>query len=928
MFKLSREGNLVMKKYFLIFVLVLSIGFPLAYGHPFTSSTNPPQASSVPTGITQVSVTYSEAVEIDFSVLKVFDSNGEQIDNRDTKYLDDEESLVVTTPPLEDGVYTVTSKVLSKIDGHLVDYAFVFGVGEVVIDPELIQQQGASENLFYPEAGARFPGLVGQTIVLGCVISSLLIWNRQKSELISEKLSILQEKFHNKFSAITGIGLIAVFSSNILMLIMATLRLEASPLDVIQTSFGTTWVVRMGITIALLGIWFWIDRSNSISKINQIPLLILSLALIATTTMIGHSAASEQPAAIVLDYVHNLLSSVWIGGIIFFAFILLPTFSKLDDIKKELFALQAIPRFSIMIIISLGILIITGPTLLWFLESNVGLLVESTYGMLILAKIAIASGMIAMGGYKQFRIQKKAEENIKSNSISVYKKLKQSLKIETVLGIALLGVVALLTNGSLPAGEVQEAQAQEITFGLKTVEFSENAKFDLNIEPFSTGQNTISVSVSDFDSNQLADLAELKIKISNPQRNISPIIIPVTTIEDKSTITYVGDATFGFSGKWQIEIEAQRTENVNEIVTLDLVIKPKLTQLRTDLTEIDFPVDAAPLYPVYDGDNTLWISDPSNPRLWKFTLDEQQFESFEFEGMTSITLTQDNEGMIWFTDTPNNKIGFLNPETEQIETISLPTESIPISLQADLDNNIWVSLFDKNMLLKYNQDSGIFDEYPIPTPEGGPFALLRDSSGNIWFTESSASKIGVINPESGKIREFMPASPIESPEALYFDSEGTLWITAHTGLSLVKFNTVLETFERISVPDPQSLPFGMIEDRYGNIWFAQHAIDKIGVYDPHNDNLIEIQVPTETSFVQFITKDNKENIWFVEQQGNKLGQIKISEVPSLGITDAQTKAEIKYTELVSPLISMGIIATSLFFVKSVKDKRRIDSLIQ
>ena len=156
-----------------------------------------------------------------------------------------------------------------------------------------------------------------------------------------------------------------------------------------------------------------------------------------------------------------------------------------------------------------------------------------------------------------------------------------------------------------------------------------------------------------------------------------------------------------------------------------------------------------------------------------------------------------------------------------------------------------------------------------------------------------------------------------------------LWITAHTGVALLKFNPVLETFERISVLDPEALPFGMTEDRYGNIWFAQHAIDKIGVYDPHNDNLIEIQVPTETSFVQFITTDDEENIWFVEQQGNKLGMIKISEIPSLGLTDLQTKkTEIKYTELVSPLISMGIIATSLFFVKSVRDKRRIDSLIQ
>lgn len=920
-----------MKKLFLILILVISVGFPLAEGHPFTLETDPPQASNVPTGTTQISITYSEAVEIGFSAIKVLDSNGNQIDNKDTSYFEGEQSLVVTTPPLEDGVYTVTSKVLSKVDGHLVDYAFIFAVGEVKIDPKLIEQQGTSENIFYPEAGARFPGFVGETIVLGGIISSLLIWRTSRRDLMEDKLAKLQEKFHSRFSTITGIGLVAIFASNILMLVMQTIRLETSPFDIIQTTFGTTWLIRMGITIALLVVWFWIERKKQISVKNQFPFLFLSLVLIGTSTMIGHGAASEQMPAMILDYVHNLLASVWIGGIIFFGFILLPTLSVLKDKNKELISLSVIPRFSIMIIISLGIIIISGPTLLWFLESNVGLLLESTYGSLILAKITIASVMIGLGGYKQFGIQKKAEENLKTGRISVHKKLKRSLKIEALLGIVLLGVVALLTNGSLPAGEVQQAQAQEITFGFQTVEFSENAKFDINIKPFSSGQNTIGVVVSDFDGKPLDDLDELKIKISNPQRNIAPIIIPNTAIEDENTsvIQYSGDLTFGFSGKWQLEIEAQRTQNVNEDVFLDLVVKPKLIQLKIELTEIDFPVDAAPLYPIYDGDNIIWISDPSNPRLWKFTLDDLQFKSFEFDGMTSITLTLDNDGKVWFTDTPNNKIGFLNPETEQIQTISLPTEAIPITLQADFDNNIWVSLFDKNMLLKYNQVSGTFDEYPIPTVEGGPFALLRDSSGDIWFTESNAGKIGVINPETGKIREFTPDPPIEAPEAIYIDNEGTLWITAHTGLALVKFNTVLETFERVSVPDPEALPFGMIEDRYGNIWFAQHAIDKIGVYDPHNDNLIEVQVPTETSFVQFLTTDDKENIWFVEQQGNKLGMIKISEIPSLGLTDLQTKkAEIKYTELVSPLISMGIIATSLFFVKSIKDKRRIDSLIQ
>jgi copper transport protein len=921
-----------MKIFFLVLLLIFSIGFPQAEGHPFTVETSPSQASNVPIGVAQISVQYSEAVEIDFSAIKVFDSNGDQIDNKDTKYLEGEDSLVVTTPPLEDGVYTVTSKVLSKIDGHLVDYAFVFAVGGVSIDPSLLEQQDTSETLFFPEAGARFPGLVGQTIVLGGVISSLLIWRTIRKDLIADKLSDLQKNYHNKFSSIIGIGLIAIFVSNILMLIMQTIRLETSAFEAIQTSFGTTWVIRMAITIGLLAIWFWIERNKQVSIKNQFPFLILSLALIGTSTMIGHGAASEEISAMILDYVHNLLASLWIGGIIFFGFILLPTLSVLNNKNKELLALTVLPRFSIMIIISLGILIISGPTLLWFLESNVGLLVESTYGNLIIAKITIASIMIVLGGYKQFGIQKKAENDIKSNSISVHKKLKRSLKIESALGIILLGVVALLTNGSLPAGEVQQVQAQEITLGFKTVEFSDNAKFDVLINPLTSGKNTISVVVSNFDGEPLSDIADVKIKVSNPQRNIAPIGIPITPIEYEniSQKRYEGEVTFGFSGKWQVEIEALRTESVNEDVILDLTVKPRLGQLKTELIEYQFPEEAAPLYPIYDEvENAIWISDPSKPRLWKFTLNNQEFRSFEFEGLTSIVLTQDNDRKIWFTDTPNNKIGFLNTQTEEIQTISLPTESIPISLQSDFDNNIWISLVDKNMLLRYHQDSGIFDEFPIPTESGGPFALLRDSSGDIWFSESQAGKIGKINPESGKIKEFSPESPIESPEALYFDKEGTLWITAHTGSALVKFNTVLETFERISVPDLQSLPFGMTEDKFANIWFAQHAIDKIGVYDPYYDNLIEIPVPTETSFVQFLTVDNKENIWFIEQQGNKLGMIKITESPSLAITQIQDKKiELKYVELVAPLISIGIIATSLFFIKSVRDKRRIDSLIQ
>ncbi|MDC8437700.1 MAG: copper resistance protein CopC, partial [Candidatus Nitrosotenuis sp.] len=175
-----------MKKILVLLSMIFVAGIPLAYAHPIILDSNPAQSGTIGAGSTRVAIYFSEEVELEFSVIKVLDGNGNQIDNKDTQYLNDEKSLVVTTPPLQDGIYTVTTKVLSKIDGHLVDYAFVFGVGDVVVPPP--KQKDISESIYFPEAGARFPGLVGQTIVLGAAISTLIMWNPlRRKKLIREE---------------------------------------------------------------------------------------------------------------------------------------------------------------------------------------------------------------------------------------------------------------------------------------------------------------------------------------------------------------------------------------------------------------------------------------------------------------------------------------------------------------------------------------------------------------------------------------------------------------------------------------------------------------------------------------------------------------------------------------------------------------------
>ena len=119
-----------------------------------------------------------------------------------------------------------------------------------------------------------------------------------------------------------------------------------------------------------------------------------------------------------------------------------------------------------------------------------------------------------------------------------------------MVGIALLGIVALLVNSSLPAGEIQTVDAQSVTLGFSSTLFSEQAKFDVSIIPLGVGSNTISVLTSNVSGEQLSDISGLKIKVSNPQRNIAPIEIPITELKlNDGTTRYEGNATFGFTEK-------------------------------------------------------------------------------------------------------------------------------------------------------------------------------------------------------------------------------------------------------------------------------------------------------------------------------------------------------------------------------------------
>src|SRR5205085_6783678 len=103
------------------------------------------------------------------------------------------------------------------------------------------------------------------------------------------------------------------------------------------------------------------------------------------------------------------------GGVIYLAFLVIPELRRRakesSGVERQAIASAltiGIPRFSIVVLALLGAIMITGPLLLYSLEPNLDLTLSSLYGKALIAKLILAGGMAAIGGYNQRVIHREA----------------------------------------------------------------------------------------------------------------------------------------------------------------------------------------------------------------------------------------------------------------------------------------------------------------------------------------------------------------------------------------------------------------------------------------------------------------------------------------------------------------------------------------
>ncbi len=355
----------------LVAVSVLILMGGAAAAHAIYVKSNPASDARLTKAPTELRVTFSETPDARGSDLEVLDVDGKRLDQRDVTLVSDEpNTLRVSLGALGDGGYLVAWTALSAVDGHVTKGAFAFAVNAPL--PE-IKDIGPSAPPPTPlEIAGRALSYGGMALLTGVGFFTMFI-----------RVPTAGAETRRERRLVMAGGAALIAGSALLIL-----------------GLGTSIPQRLLLLLGLRGLAGAAALASLAVPARLLPAdarreatSFFGLAAGLTATLVSHAAASGDLRYVALDYLHVIAISIWLGGVVAFSYVAMPS-ARADD-PSELG--RTVWRFSLTALVAVAVIVTTGT--LQSLDRLVLIedLIETPYGIALLAKVVLLVALLGLG---------------------------------------------------------------------------------------------------------------------------------------------------------------------------------------------------------------------------------------------------------------------------------------------------------------------------------------------------------------------------------------------------------------------------------------------------------------------------------------------------------------------------------------------------
>ncbi len=214
-----------------------------------------------------------------------------------------------------------------------------------------------------------------------------------------------------------------------------------------DTGFGVIWTGRIILATVMIIVLTAVHPLRTARQ--NIAISALAAMLLASLAGGGHTQAEEGWASLVhvsADAAHLLAAGAWLGGLVPLAYVL-AQHAKIS--RGSISTDRVLQKFSGMGYVAVAALIGTGVINSWFLVGSISNLMTTLYGQVLLAKLGLFAGMLALAVANRFwLVPSIGEVRSGGEPETSLRQLRHHVFGEQVLGLVVLAIVGLL--GTLP----------------------------------------------------------------------------------------------------------------------------------------------------------------------------------------------------------------------------------------------------------------------------------------------------------------------------------------------------------------------------------------------------------------------------------------------------------------------------------------------
>jgi copper transport protein len=517
-----------------------------AAAHATIVATTPTDTSVVRSEPHQVTMRFSESVDLGPHSVQLLDASGAAIKTPAARHGAGASTVVLTLPPgLRDGTYVIAWRVTSA-DSHPVSGAFSFSIGAA--SAVVVRAPGQSSRpVEIADAISRGVAFAGLALTLGGACLLFLLWPEGAASRRGRRLLW------------TGVG--ALLAGTVAVLLLQGPYASGGSLSKLfspsllsfslSTRFGVALLVRIALTVAFAALIARALRRGKPDRALVRAAVVCSAGLIATWTLTDHSRTGVQtwlgvPAA----SVHLLAMSLWFGGLALLAVCVLGRAATAQHVSL----IPVVPRFSRL---ALGCFVALGVTGVYLSYRQVGslpALPATRFGVLLLVKSAIVVVIVALAYLSRRAVGRGGPD------ADLARRLRRSVTGEAFLGVAVLGVTATLVNTS--PSRVSYGPPLDVTVAAPGAPGSplDLARVQFHMNSTKQGENLADVYLIARNGSLYAP-QELTARLIPPRRDVGALRPTFAAAEPGHFVAT--QLAVPFAGRWILRLEI-RTSDIDE----------------------------------------------------------------------------------------------------------------------------------------------------------------------------------------------------------------------------------------------------------------------------------------------------------------------------------------------------------------------------